>query len=87
MATRLSQGLKKRVAIDLMLIRDADLYYFDEPTNGLDPEMLIILKGIIHELNNQKKTANYYRTYFFDIHNFFSLMVIFLVSTSVGNSQ
>ena len=40
-----------------MLISDADLYYFDEPTNGLDPEMLIILRGIINDLNNQRKTV------------------------------
>ena len=57
LANRLSQGLKKRVAIGLMLISEADLYYFDEPTNGLDPEMLIILKGIILDLNNQRKTV------------------------------
>ncbi|MDK6479825.1 ATP-binding cassette domain-containing protein, partial [Enterococcus faecalis] len=33
---KLSQGLKKRVALAMLFLRESEAYYFDEPTNALD---------------------------------------------------
>lgn len=56
-ANRLSQGQKKRLSIGLIMISDKKLIYLDEPTNGLDPEMLIILKELILEVVNSGTTV------------------------------
>lgn len=56
LASRLSQGQKKRLAIGLIMISDKDFIYLDEPTNGLDPEMLRILKNYVKELRERGKT-------------------------------
>lgn len=56
LASRLSQGLKKRLAIGLIIISDRDLIYLDEPTNGLDPEIQKFLKNYLLELRKKGKT-------------------------------
>ncbi|MBO0439396.1 ABC transporter ATP-binding protein [Candidatus Enterococcus ikei] len=56
LASRLSQGQKKRLAIGLIIISGKEFIYLDEPTNGLDPEMLIILKDYLVELMDKGKT-------------------------------
>ena len=39
------------------LLAEADVYIFDEPTNGLDPYWVIEFKKIIHELKQAGKTV------------------------------
>lgn len=56
LASKLSQGQKKRLAIGLIIISDKDFIYLDEPTNGLDPEMLVILKKYLLESRKRGKT-------------------------------
>lgn len=46
----LSFGTKKKIQIIIELIKKPRFLVFDEPTNGLDPEMIIILKTIIRKL-------------------------------------
>ena len=50
---KLSQGLK-RVAL-AMLLRESEAYYFDEPTNALDPEMKKKLRQLIIHLKEAGK--------------------------------
>lgn len=56
LANKLSQGQKKRLAIGLIIISDKEFIYLDEPTNGLDPEMLVILKKYLQEFIQRGKT-------------------------------
>ncbi|ALS02349.1 hypothetical protein ATZ33_13425 [Enterococcus silesiacus] len=46
----LSFGTKKKVQIIAQLAKKTNYIVFDEPTNGLDPDMIIILKKLIHKL-------------------------------------
>lgn len=50
MAGELSFGYRKRLAIALALFRDADVYLFDEPFNGLDVGSLDVFRSIIDRL-------------------------------------
>ena len=51
-----SLGMKERLAISKCLLNDADLYLFDEPLNGLDPEGIILFRKIINYLKECNKT-------------------------------
>lgn len=51
-----SLGMKQKLAICLTLIKDKDLYIFDEPLNGLDPKSIIIFNNIINDLKENNKT-------------------------------
>ena len=52
---KLSQGLKKRVALAMLFLRESEAYYFDEPTNALDPEMKKKLRQLIIHLKEAGK--------------------------------
>lgn len=54
--SQLSSGLKKRVSLISTCITDADLILLDEPTNGIDPETLIIMSEFINELRAEGST-------------------------------
>jgi ABC-2 type transport system ATP-binding protein len=43
----LSHGMKKRVALAQALVGDPELVFLDEPTNGLDPELLLEVRSVI----------------------------------------
>ena len=49
-ANQLSGGEKKRIAVARALVKDAELYIFDEPTNELDNENAETVIGLIREL-------------------------------------
>ena len=51
---QLSGGEKKRIGISRALLREADVYIFDEPTNDLDSKNA---KHIIDEIDHLKKDA------------------------------
>lgn len=51
-----STGMKRRLALAAVFIKDPDLYLLDEPTNGLDPQGRIEIRNIISDLGERGKT-------------------------------
>jgi ABC-2 type transport system ATP-binding protein len=56
--TSLSQGQKKKVSLAKCLLRDRDLYIFDEPTSNLDPNISSEIREIMR-VYAQKKIVIY----------------------------
>ncbi len=53
---KLSQGMRKRLAIACSLVGNPDLLIWDEPYNSLDPPGFKLVRQLVEELNNQGKT-------------------------------
>lgn len=51
-----SKGMKKKIAIMGLLLRNPDFYILDEPFEGLDPLTIIRLKNILRALTRRGKT-------------------------------
>jgi ABC-2 type transport system ATP-binding protein len=51
-----SFGMKQRLAIGATMIGNPDVYIFDEPTNGLDPNGIADMRNVIKELHAEGKT-------------------------------
>ena len=49
----LSHGNKKKTQIVSQLFKKSDFIIFDEPTNGLDPDMIIVLKNVLEILKSK----------------------------------
>lgn len=65
--SELSKGMKQKVLIICGLIKECDLYIFDEALNGLDKEMQKQFMDYIKKLKNLNKTIIYtthYEKYF-----------------------
>ena len=58
-----SRGMKQRLGLAKTLLNDPDVVFFDEPTNGLDPEGVIQFRSVIKEQAAKGKTI------FFSSHN------------------
>ncbi len=56
LASKLSGGMRRKLAIAMALINDPDILILDEPTAGLDPRMRAILLGDIEKLKRKGKT-------------------------------
>lgn len=52
-----SLGMKQRLALASALLGNPSLIVFDEPTNGLDPQGITDVRGLIRELWEEGKTV------------------------------
>jgi len=50
-----SRGMKQRLGIAEVLLKDPKVMFLDEPTLGLDPDGATRLIGLIHSLNQERK--------------------------------
>jgi ABC-2 type transport system ATP-binding protein len=55
--SKLSGGQKQRVALALAMINEPDMFFLDEPTTGLDPQVRLEIHKIIEELREAKRTV------------------------------
>jgi ABC-2 type transport system ATP-binding protein len=58
-----SHGMRKKVQIITALIHNPKLFLFDEPTAGLDPEMIVVFKNLI-KLLKKKNTGSLLATHY-----------------------
>lgn len=56
-ARTFSTGMKARLALAIALLTDPHVLVLDEPQNGLDPEGIIELRGLIRELAARGRTV------------------------------
>ena len=54
---QLSGGEQQRVAVAKLLLCERDIYFFDEPTKGMDAEFKKIFSNILSELKAKNKTV------------------------------
>jgi len=52
-----SQGMRQRLGIAMALLARPRLVFLDEPTNGLDPQGINHIRGMIKELNRKDGTT------------------------------
>jgi len=52
-----SMGMKQRLGVALAMLADPDFFIFDEPTNGMDPEGIAEIRGLIIQLSRRGKTV------------------------------
>jgi multiple sugar transport system ATP-binding protein len=60
---QLSGGERQRVALSRAMVRDADVYLFDEPLSNLDAQLRYDAREDILALHNQKKKPTVYVTH------------------------
>ena len=68
----LSSGLRKRLGIGLGLVRDAEVFLFDEPYSSLDAQSIAVFSQIILALKNKARivvVASHAFPYAHDLYN------------------
>ncbi len=53
---KLSTGMKQRIGLAGVLLRDPEILILDEPTNGLDPEGILEIRKLILDLKKKGKS-------------------------------
>lgn len=49
-----SVGMKQRLALAMTLVGEPDFLVLDEPVNGLDPQGIVEMRGLLRRLNREK---------------------------------
>jgi multiple sugar transport system ATP-binding protein len=60
---QLSGGQRQRVAMDRALVRDAQVFLFDEPLSNLDAKLRVVMRTEIKALHQRLKTTSVYVTH------------------------
>ncbi|WP_231759367.1 ABC transporter ATP-binding protein [Microbulbifer elongatus] len=60
---QLSGGQNQRVALGRAMVRDPQVFLFDEPLSNLDAERRVQMRGVIHRLHRQLGTTSVYVTH------------------------
>jgi ABC-2 type transport system ATP-binding protein len=59
MMTTYSKGMRQKVIISTSILHSPDIYFFDEPLDGLDAHATVLFKELIHHLALRGKTILY----------------------------
>ncbi|MBT8487376.1 MAG: ABC transporter ATP-binding protein [Gemmatimonadetes bacterium] len=54
---QLSHGMRQRLALARALLHDPDVVLLDEPYTGLDPSAATVLRGVLQELREWRRTV------------------------------
>ncbi|MGE5465427.1 MAG: ATP-binding cassette domain-containing protein [Betaproteobacteria bacterium] len=52
-----SRGMRQRLGLAQALLNDPEVVFMDEPTNGLDPQGVVMMRKIIKDLSGKGKTV------------------------------
>jgi phospholipid/cholesterol/gamma-HCH transport system ATP-binding protein len=67
----LSGGMKKRVCLARVLVRNPDIILYDEPTSGLDPVMSRIINRLIRQMQHDFQVTSVVVTH--DMHSAYDI--------------
>lgn len=71
MPSEISGGMKKRVCLARVLVRNPEIILYDEPTSGLDPVMSRVINNLIRQLHRDFKVTSLVVTH--DMHSAYDI--------------